>query len=151
MRTGRSVTRDGVEPTTWAFAEMGRAVSAAEYIGTVQWLHAYTRRMASWWASGYDVLLTPTLGAPPPLLGEMVPPPDNPLGTERALALVPFTAPFNITGQPAVSLPLYWNSAGLPIGVQLVAAYGREDVLIRIAAQLEQARPWAHRWPPLHA
>ncbi|HXQ23198.1 MAG TPA: amidase [Candidatus Acidoferrales bacterium] len=151
QRTGKTVPRDRVEPTTWAFAEMGRAVSAAEYLGTVQWLHAYTRRMASWWASGYDLLLTPTLGQPPPLLGEMVPPPDNPLGTDRALSLVPFTVPFNITGQPAISLPLCWNGAGLPIGVQLSAAYGREDVLIRVAAQLEQARPWAHRWPPLHA
>jgi amidase len=65
----------------------------------------------------------------------------------RAAAYVPFTPPFNSSGQPAISLPLHWSSAGLPIGVQLVAAYGREDVLFRVASQLEVARPWAHRRP----
>ena len=62
-----------------------------------------------------------------------------------------FTAGFNSTGQPAISLPLHWSEDGLPIGVQLVAAYGREDLLIRVAAQLEQAQPWADRWPDLAA
>ncbi len=61
------------------------------------------------------------------------------------------TVPFDITGQPAISLPLSWNRDGLPIGVQLVAAYGREDVLLRVAAQLETAQPWADRRPPVHA
>ena len=63
----------------------------------------------------------------------------------RAGRWVPFTPPFNMSGQPAISLPLHWNDAGLPIGVQLVAAYGREDVLVRVAAQLEAAHPWADR------
>jgi amidase len=62
-----------------------------------------------------------------------------------------FTAQFNVSGQPAASLPLYWAQDGLPVGVQLVADYGREDVLIRVASQLEQARPWAERHPPVHA
>ena len=149
---GRTVDAEGVEPATWLFAEMGRGVSAAQYIRTIDWLHGYTRRMASWWQSGFDLLLTPTLGEPPPKLGELVPPPDNVLaGMTRSLGLIPFTPPFNITGQPAISLPLHWNGAGLPIGMQLVAAYGREDLLLRVAAQLEQARPWAERRPPVHA
>jgi amidase len=70
---------------------------------------------------------------------------------ERAPAAARFvrahTLPLNFTGQPAISLPLHWNQAGLPIGVQLAAAYGREDLLIRVAAQLEQAQPWKDRWP----
>jgi amidase len=65
--------------------------------------------------------------------------------------LTTFTGPFNVTGQPAISLPLHWNDDGLPIGVQLVAAYGREDVLFRLASQLEQAQPWADRHPPVSA
>jgi amidase len=83
-------------------------------------------------------------------LGEFDSPKDNPLqGIFRAAALVPFTPPFNVTGQPAISLPLHTNDAGLPIGIQLVAPYGREDMLISVAAQLETAAPWAHRLPPL--
>jgi amidase len=151
-RIGRTIGPDGVEAGTWALAEMGRGASAPQYLDAVQWLQSYTRRMASWWASGFDVLVTPTLGAPPPRLGELLPTPDDPLsGTSKMLALIPFTPPFNITGQPAISLPLHWNAAGLPIGVQLVGAYGREDVLIQVAAQLEQAQPWAQRHPPVFA
>jgi amidase len=72
-------------------------------------------------------------------------------GLFRAAAFVPFTPPFNVSGQPAISLPLHWSDDGLPIGVQLVAAYGREDVLVRLAAQLESAAPWSDRRPPTFA
>ena len=86
----------------------------------------------------------------PVLLGTFDSPPENPLaGFMRAAAFTPFTPPFNVTGQPAISLPLGWTADGLPIGVQLVAAYGREDVLLRVAAQLELEHPWANRRPPL--
>ncbi len=151
-KTGKAIGPEGVEPGTWAFAEMGRAVDATKYIRTLEWLSVYGRRMASWWASGFDLLVTPTIGSPPPRIGELVATPENPLGSlEKALAIVPFTPPFNITGQPAISLPLHWNDAGLPIGVQLVAPYGREDVLLNVAAELEEAVPWKGRRPPLHA
>jgi amidase len=81
-----------------------------------------------------------------------VPEPDNPLaGLFRSTPFAQWTAPFNISGQPAISLPLHWTAEGLPVGVQLVAGYGREDVLIQVAAQLESAQPWADRRPPVSA
>ncbi len=152
-RTGRPLGPDDVEPTTWAMAEMGRAHTARDYLRAVATMHAWSRRVAAWWAEdGFDLLLTPTLVEPPPPLGTFAPTPDEPLrGLAHAIAFVTFTIPFNATGAPAISLPLHWNAAGLPIGVQLVAAYGREDLLLRVAAQLERAEPWANRRPPIHA
>jgi len=150
-KTGAPIGPDDVEPLTWALAETGRSFNAAQYLSAVEWLQAWTRRVASWFAE-YDLLLTPTIAEPPPPLGEFDSPPDNPLqGLFRAAALVPFTPPFNVTGQPGISLPLHWNDDGLPIGVQLVGGFGREDMLLRVASQLEEARPWADRRPPLSA
>jgi amidase len=108
--------------------------------------------MARWWQEGFDLLLTPTAAEPPPLLGEFAAAATDPLaGFRRAAPFSTFTSTFNASGQPAISLPLYWNEAGLPIGVQLVAPFAGEDLLIRIAAQLETAAPWAARRPPVHA
>jgi amidase len=109
----------------------------------------WARRMADWWTS-HDLLLTPTLGAPPPRLGWFTEAGPEQEGA-RIAGFIPYTAQFNLTGQPAVSLPLHWTPGGLPVGVQLVAAYGREDVLVRVASQLEQAAPWSQRHPPVHA
>lgn len=149
---GTPVTSDDVEAGTWALAEAGRLVSATDYLAAVEYMQEFTRHMAQWWADGYDLLLTPTIPEPPPFLGEFSGTPDNPLvGLFRSAEIVPFTAPFNTTGQPAVSLPLHWNADGLPIGVQLVAAYGREDQLVAVSSQLEAAAPWADRRPPVHA
>lgn len=151
-RTGAQVGQDDVEPLTWALADLGRSSTAAEWLGAREWLQANAREVAAWWAEGHDLLLTPTIAEPPPVLGSFDSPPDNPLhGLFRAAEVVPFTPPFNVTGQPAVSLPLHWSPDGLPIGVQLVAAFGREDLLLRVAAQLEAAQPWIDRRPPVHA
>ena len=151
-KTGKTVGPDDVEPLTWALSEMGRSYSAPQLLSTVEWLQRWSRALAGWWASGYDLLLTPTIAEPPPKLGEFGSAPDNPLqGLFRAAGLVPFTPAFNATGQPAISLPLSWNDEGLPIGVQLVSAFGREDVLLRVSTQLEQAQPWADRIPPVYA
>ncbi len=115
----------------------------------------YRRQVHQWWADGWDLLLTPTLAAPPLRIGALYDADDgiaadNPMGPSiRAGQFVAFTPPYNATGQPAISLPLYWNADGLPIGVQLVAAYGREDLLIAVASQLEVAAPWADRHPSL--
>jgi amidase len=107
--------------------------------------------VAVWWED-HDVLVTPTMPVLPTRLGAFDSPPDNPLeGLALSTTVVLYTAPFNITGQPAISLPLHWSEGGLPVGVQLVAAYGREDQLFQVAAQLEAAAPWAGRTPPVWA
>ena len=149
--TGRAVTADDVDSLNWALAELGRACPATQLLDTIHWLHGYTRRVASWWESGFDLLLTPTLPEPPPPLGHFRPDPDPLVAGLRATAFAAFTMPFNTTGQPAISLPLHWTSDGLPVGIQLVAPYDGEDLLLRVAAQLEEAQPWADRRPPVHA
>jgi amidase len=148
-RTGKAMTSADVEPLTWALAELGRSSTGPAYLSAVEWLQAFSRRTADWWAGGFDLLVTPTIAELPPRLGEFDSPEDNPLaGLFRSAALVPFTPLFNITGQPAISLPLSMSDSGLPIGVQLVAAYGCEDLLIQVASQLEVAAPWGDRRPP---
>ena len=121
---------------------MGRSVTALEYLAAIEAMHAYTRDLAAWWAGGFDVLITPTIPELPPVLGQFTGTEAEPMtGLARAAGIVPFTAPFNTTGQPAISLPLGWSSEGLPIGVQCIAAAGREDVLLRLAGQLELVQP----------
>jgi len=150
---GEEVGPDDVEPGTWAIAESARSITASQYLAALDGLHSLTREAVSWWVrDGYDLLLTPTIPELPPTLGQFSATEDNALvGLFRAAISTHFTAPFNITGQPAISLPLAWSTEGLPIGMQLVAAPTREDLLIRTAAQLEQAKPWSHRRPALWA
>ncbi len=156
-KVGRPVTAADVEILTWALADMGKTVTAAQLVGAVTDAMKANRKAALWWApepegSGFDLLLTPTLGEPPVPHGTFDSTPDDPLGGFfRSAAFVPFTAQFNVSGQPAINLPLHWNDEGLPIGVQLVAAFGREDLLLRVAAQLESAQPWIDRHPPVFA
>jgi len=150
---GRELGADDVEPSTWALIEQGRSSTAGDLLRAIEHAQASSRRVASWWADdGFDLLLTPTCAEPPPRLGEFEAPPENPLAPiMRAIPFAAFTSGFNTTGQPAISLPLHQSADGLPVGVHLVAAYGREDILLRVASQVEQARPWADRSPPLHA
>jgi amidase len=149
---GRPVRVEDVDAFTWALADLGRQVSVGQYLETQDFIAAFTRRLAAWWSDGFDLLLTPTLPDPPPPLGWFEPDPTDPTLTGlRASGFACWTSPFNMSGQPAVSLPLHWTPDGLPVGVQLVAAYGREDLLLRVAAALEEAAPWASRRPPIHA
>jgi amidase len=151
-RTGREIGAGDVEAATWVLAQGSREHSGSDYLRALEYHQAVSRRAAEWWAGGFDLLLTPTMGEPPTPLGTFDPQPDHPAyPIERAVPTAIFTAAFNSTGQPAISLPLHWSESGLPIGVQLVAAHGREDLLIRVASQLEEARPWAERMPPLFA
>ncbi|MGD9702924.1 MAG: amidase [Acidimicrobiia bacterium] len=149
---GRPLGEDDLEHDNLALAAWGRSRTAADYLTGVDYLYAWSRRVVSWWepldgTPPFDLLLTPTIAVPPPPIGYLA----GPAAGQHLREVLQYTAQFNITGQPAISLPLVWNEGGLPIGVQLVAAPWREDVLLRIAAQLETARPWAGRTPPVFA
>jgi amidase len=149
-KVGREAMADEMEALTWALAQMGRAVSGPDYVDAQHAMGDLTRGVEEWFASGYDLLLTPTLGEPPCLLGEFSTPDEPFLGFIRAGTFVPYTPLANMAGSPAISLPLSWNDQNLPIGSHLMAAYGREDLLLRVASQLETASPWADRRPPVH-
>ena len=151
-KIGKEPGPGDVEILTWAFVEMGRGVPAPALLDAVSAATRFGRRVSQWWADGWDLLLTPTLGEPPVPHGTFDSTPEHPaVGFDRAAAFVPFTAQFNVSGQPGISLPLHWNADGLPIGVQLVADFGREDLLLRVASQVEAAAPWADRRPPVSA
>jgi amidase len=145
---GRQIGQEDVEPLTWAMAEEGRRRHSGQYLAAVSQHQAIARMLGMWFDAGHDLLLTPTMGELPPPLGSFVSDPEDPLQTiHRGEQTAGFTALINATGNPAISLPLQWSEDGLPIGVQLIAPFGREDVLLRVAAQLEQAHPWADRLP----
>jgi amidase len=147
---GREMTTDDIEAMNWAQAQFAIGVNAVDYSLAQASSVKFRRAIQSWWSQGWDLLLTPTLSAPPLLIGSLPNNPEHPMTPlMTGGAWVSFTSQFNISGQPAISLPLHRNADGLPIGMQLVAAYGREDVLIRVASQLEQAAPWAHLRPNL--
>lgn len=145
LRTGAPVPQDGVEPATWAFAERGRSLRAAEYLANLDALHRYSHRLASWWETN-DLLVTPTMSEPPPEIGTL-----KGADVERIVRLVPYTSPYNVSGQPGLALPLHWTADGLPLGIQLVAKFGAEDLLLRVGAQLEAAAPWIDRRPAVCA
>ncbi|MDP9225184.1 MAG: amidase family protein, partial [Actinomycetota bacterium] len=150
-RLGKPVTRDDVEPLTWAVHEHGSAWTGADYLLAIAELQRISRAVAHW-HQNWDLWLTPTVSSPPPPLGWFDSVPENPLrGYERDAEFCPFTPLQNITGQPAMSVPLWWNESELPVGVQFAARFGDETTLFRLAGQLEQARPWAERRPPLSA
>lgn len=145
--TGRTPTAEGFEPLTWALYQRGKAVGATEYLLALQGLQQLARRVAAFFVE-HDLWLTPTLAEPPFELGTLDFPPERlEEGFRRAFAFTPFTSLCNVTGQPAMSVPLHWSAAGLPVGVQFAGRYGDEATLFRLAAQLEEARPWVERWP----
>ena len=140
---GRPATKDDIEAVNWEQAERASRASALDYAKSVAAAAMFRRAVAQWWTDGFDLLVTPTLSRIPFPVGSFTNDPSDPLKPSRlASEWVRFTAQFNMTGQPAISLPLGRTASGLPVGVQLVAAYGREDLLIRVASQLEAAAPW---------
>jgi amidase len=147
---GREATGDDFEPVNRVLIEQAQRLTAVDYAAAQAAGWSFRRALQQWWAEGWDLLLTPTLAEPPPALTEFENSPDQPTAPmRRAGRFAVFTPPFNLSGQPAISLPLHRNAEGLPIGVQLAAAYGREDVLIRVAAQLESVHPWSADRPAI--
>jgi amidase len=148
---GEPIGQDDVEPMNWMMAEAGRTMTVPDYITSTERAFSWAREIYEPWSAGLDLLITPTASIPPPEIGWISPETPLPDLFARMSGITAFTMPFNITGQPAISLPLHWNDKGLPIGVQLIAASAREDILFQVAGQLERAKPWAERRPPVHA
>lgn len=160
---------DAFERDTLIMAALGRATSSVAYVDAVQRRHEHTRKLSTYFET-YDLLLTPTLATPPPRIGEFELPAALARGADvllktrtakllrhtkivddmvdKNLGWVPYTQLANLTGRPAISLPLHWTADGLPLGVQFVAPLSGEALLIRLAAQLEEALPWADRVAP---
>jgi amidase len=143
-----SADRSQLERLNAEFAARADATSSSEYVRAYVQLQTYGRRVAEFCA-GYDLVLTPTLARPPVPIGWVREPADPWEQYERALAFTPFTPAVNVAGLPAASVPFAWTDDGLPVGVQLIASFCGEDVLLRVSAQIEEARPWADRRPPL--
>jgi amidase len=169
---GRKATSADFETVTWALSLLGQQFSAGDFARALHTLKDTGQRLGHFFEE-YDMLLTPTLATPPPKAGAL-----QPAGGElmvmkllgrlnaggllrtvanidalaaETFAFIPCLPVFNATGQPAMSVPLYWNDEGLPVGMQFVGRYGDEAALFRLAAQLEQARPWVDRVPPVHS
>jgi len=143
--TNTKPTPELFQPDTWAIYELGKGVSAADYLRAKSTIHAVGRRVAHF-HQRYDVFLMPTLGMPPMKLGTWRNSERDPTRRDTPVASYANTPLQNATGQPAVSLPLHWNASGLPIGVQFAGRFGDEETLLRLAAQLERAAPWSHRY-----
>jgi len=141
---GRALHAADVEPETWHLVEVSQATSATDYLRALHTLYQTGRQFARA-MQGYDVVLTPTVPMPPVALGLMAP--SNPAGLTARRQATAFTQMANIAGNPAMSVPLCWNDAGLPIGIQFIGYYGDEATLFRLAGQLEHARPWCNRRP----
>jgi len=151
MLSGQTPSKDQFETLTWALWEMSQGIKAMDYQLALTHLQQVSRTIARF-MTRYDVWLTPTLAKPPAPLGWLESTPEEPLrALVRAAEYAPFTPICNFTGQPAMSMPLVWNDAGLPIGTHFIGRFGDEATLFRLAAQLEQARPWADRKPQVSA
>lgn len=147
---GRPATEEDVEKNNLAMARRDRS-SGADYVRALNGIHALGRLVARFFLD-FDLLITPTMPVPPMPLGLLSPSREDAEAQWRdVMRTIAFTSVFNASGNPAASVPLHWNRDGLPIGVQFVAPYGDEAGLFRIASALEEAAPWAHRRPPIHA
>jgi amidase len=146
---GRPVTEQDVEAVTWVMARRGRDINSVDYARAIPKIHQIGFTMAKFQRT-YDVILNPTLGKPPAPLGVLsLSPEDIQSFTKEITEFSPFTAVYNVTGQPSMSAPLHWTPDGLPVGVMFSARFGDEAILFRLAAQLEKAKPWAGLRPKI--
>ena len=147
---GKTPAREEFEGLTWSLYQFGKTVSAAQYQLCWVSMQALSRQVAAW-QQAYDVWITPVLATPPMKIGTInLEETDLMKGWAPIAAYVPFTVLQNITGQPAINLPLAWSKSGLPIGVQFVGRFGEEHVLLQLAAQIERAEPWSRKRPPVY-
>jgi amidase/6-aminohexanoate-cyclic-dimer hydrolase len=150
-RFGRKISKNDFENLTLANASLGEQAKAADYAEAELQSFEIARALVQFFA-GCDVFLSPTLCLPPVRLGELNTMADDLSHITTLLRrYMPGTSMFNISGQPAMSVPLAWNKAGLPLGMMFAGRFGDEATLFRLAAQLEQARPWKDRKPPISA
>jgi amidase len=149
---GKRLTEDLLEPQTWITYQAGLKRTGADYLGALEDIQRFARKLSNWYVQGgFDLILSPTISIPPVKLGSFRPVSEDPMNWARIANLFCiFTYVYNLTGQPAMSVPLFWNQEDLPIGVQFAGRFGDEGTLFRMAAQLEKARPWAGRRPPIH-
>jgi amidase len=146
---GRPVTEKDVEPVTWLLAQAGRAVNVVTYSRAIATMHQVGLAMAKF-QQNYDVILSPTLAKPPVPLGVLSLSPVNIAQyTKDVTEFGPYTALYNVTGQPSMSVPLHWSADGLPIGVMFSGRFGDDATLLRLASQLEKAKPWAGLRPKI--
>jgi amidase len=172
VRLNRKASFKDFEPSTWALGLLGRHCRAPEFSKSLNLAQLIARQIGEFFEK-YDILLTPTLARAPVFTGELQPKGVRAVAmkllgslnagglistisgidalAEHVFGFIPYTPLFNVTGQPAMSVPLYWNTEGLPIGMQFVGRYGDEATLLRLASQLERARPWSERIPPICA
>lgn len=151
-KRGRPLADGEIEGIARGAIEYAKSLSGADYLEAVGKVHAYGREMAGFFER-YDILLTATLAEPPAKIGRFDHRPedyvDYRMGPGRVFDYSPFTAAFNASGQPAASLPLHWTADGLPVGIHLAAAFGRDELLMGLCARIEEAAPWSGRRPPL--
>jgi amidase len=150
---GKQITQDQLEPVTWLVYQNAATRTGADYCIAIEECQKFSRKMAQWFhKGGYDILLNTTLTVPPIKLGNFAPTNLRKAGKTISLMskLVAYTFVYNATGQPAMSVPLYWTSDNIPIGIQFSAPFGDEATLFRLAAQLEQERPWIDKKPLIH-
>ncbi|WP_225413347.1 amidase [Stigmatella hybrida] len=150
--SGRPLLEENFERTTWATLEYGRRVTGGEVQAGLAMLNQFSRESGRFFVD-HDLLLTPTYALPALPLGllDANAPLTFPQWMRQLQSVCPFTTQANATGQPAMSVPLFWSAQGFPVGAHFVGRWGDEATLLRLAGQLERAQPWAHRRPPHHA